>query len=77
MGRRVEPIVSGERVMKLEIPVGYALVPIEPTPDMVRAALENRVIPDDIPAVPTGWTMNGLSFRSRYRAAIAAAPSVE
>lgn len=56
---------------------GWKLVPVEPTPEMISAASGAITKPDDLPPVGDGgWSMSDLAFRSRYRAAIAAAPSL-
>lgn len=55
---------------------GWKLVPVEPTREMIDAAGGAITTPDSLPPVGTGgWSMNGLAFRSRYKAALAAAPA--
>lgn len=54
---------------------GWQVVPLEPTPAMVKAAASAITTPDNLPPIGDGWTMSDLAFRSRYQAAIAAAPS--
>lgn len=55
---------------------GWVLVPVEPTPEMISAASGAITTPDDLPPIGVGgWSMSDLAFRSRYRAALAAAPS--
>ena len=53
----------------------YVMVPVEPTAEMIRAAGCAITTPDDLPLIGAGsWSMSDLAFRSRYLAAIAAAP---
>lgn len=55
---------------------GWQLVPFEPTREMISAASGAITTPDDLPPVGAGrWSMSDIAFRSRYRAALAAAPS--
>lgn len=55
---------------------GWKLVPVEPTREMISAASGAITTPDDLPPVGAGrWSMSDIAFRSRYRAALAAAPS--
>lgn len=56
-------------------PEGWKLVPVEPTPEMIKAAASAITTPDDLPPVMDGWSMSDLAFRTRYRAALAAAPT--
>lgn len=59
-----------------QVPEGWKLVPVEPTPEMISAASGAITTPDDLPPIGVGgWSMSDLAFRSRYRAALAAAPS--
>lgn len=56
---------------------GYKVVPVEPTRAMIDAAASCVTKPDDLPSIGEGWTMSDLAFRTRYMAAIAAAPAVQ
>lgn len=65
----------GEQVRHM-VPAGWKLVPVEPTREMISAASGAITTPDDLPPAGAGrWSMSDIAFRSRYRAALAAAPS--
>jgi hypothetical protein len=67
--------MAGLRAEQQGVVDGCKLVPVEPTTEMICAAACAITTPDDLPPISAGWTMSDLAFRSRYMAALAAAPA--
>jgi len=68
------------RIKELEaqaVPIGWKLVPEEPTKEMCEAAPSLPAIHaiDDLPLKKSGWSMSAIVNRKRYRAMLAAAPA--
>ena len=59
--------------IRYEVPEGWQLVPVEPTREMMAAAMSAVTQPQDLLYSQSGWGMNEMAARARYRAMIAAA----
>lgn len=55
-------------------PAGWKLVPVEPTREMMAAAMSAVTQPQDLLHSQSGWGMNEMAARTRYCAMLAAAP---
>src|SRR6185295_13140364 len=58
------------------IPEGWKLVPVEPTREMMEAMPRMPALrPDGLPFRDAGWSLNAITNRERWAAAIAAVPA--
>ena len=63
--------------IRYEVPEGWQLVPVEPTREMMASAMSAVTQPQDLLYSQSGWGMNEMAARTRYRAMLAAAPRLE
>lgn len=75
MAKRIEELEA--QVRALTLPEGWELVPVEPTREMMAAAMSAVTQPQDLLYSQSGWGMNEMAARTRYRAMLAAAPKPE
>ena len=64
-------------ISNMVAPEGWQLVPVEPTREMMAAAMSAVTQPQDLLHSQSGWGMNEMAARTRYCAMLAAAPKPE
>ena len=73
---RIDALLAGQ-VPAPAAPEGWQLVPVEPTREMMAAAMSAVTQPQDLLHSQSGWGMNEMAARTRYCAMLAAAPKPE
>lgn len=73
---RIDAVLAGKLPAPV-VPEGWKLVPVEPTREMMAAAMSAVTQPQDLLHSQSGWGMNEMAARTRYCAMLAATPNQE